>query len=134
MESLKKYILILFVLASGSLQSKDVVSRVLYFNQLFGHIHKSPSRYSQSLSTIECNHPVKILKDKGGEITRGRYHKVIVGPYTGYIDTIYLSSQKNTCFSNKYPKFYDALKLEISDTFYWGKLNDQYVQGKSQAK
>jgi len=116
---------------AASVCAKTEVSRVVYFNHLFGHIHKNPSRYSQSLSTIECGHPIKVVKNKGHEITSGNYIKVKVGPYNGYIDQIYLSNKKEKCFSDKYPKFFNALNLSISDMFYWGKLTDQYVQGQS---
>ncbi len=122
---------LLFVLFLSSSFAKTEVSRVVYFNHLFGHVHKNPSRYSQSLSTLECGHPVKVLKEKGHEIISGNYLKVQVGPYIGHIDKIYLSPKKEKCFSDKYPKFFNDLNLSITDMFYWGKLNDQYVQGKS---
>lgn len=113
---------------------KESVSRVMYFNQIFGNIHKSPLRYSQYLSTIECNHPVKVLKNEKGEIGEREFLKVVVGPYTGYIHRLSLSGKKKRCFSSLYPKFFDALNLKIVDTFYWGKLNDQYIQGRSRAR
>jgi len=127
----KKLRVFLFSMIVTSVCAKTEISRIVYFNQLFGHIHKNPSRYSQSLSTIECGHPVKIVKEKGNEVISGNYVKVKVGPYKGYLDHIYLSNKKEKCFSDKYPKFFNALNLTISDMFYWGKLNDQYVQGQS---
>ena len=124
----------LCLMLSLSAKAKSDVSRVVYFNQLFGHIHKNPSRYSQSLSTIECGHPVKVMKEKGSEFISGNYIKVKVGPYLGYIDQVYLSSKKEKCISDKYPKFFNALDLSLADMFYWGKLNDQYVQGESKVQ
>ncbi len=123
--------LLFSLIISASTYAKTEISRVVYFNHLFGHVHKNPSRYSQSLSTIECGHPVKIIKEKGHEILSGNYVKVKVGPYIGHIDKAYLSTKKEKCFSDKYPKFFNDLNLSITDMFYWGKLNDQYVQGTS---
>ena len=131
---MKKVLLFLFTMTLVPVLGKTEVSRVVYFNNLFGHVHKNPSRYSQSLSTIECGHPVKVIKEKGHEVANGNYLKVQVGPYLGYIDTVYLSSKKEKCFSDRYPKFFNSLELSISDMFYWGKLNDQYVQGKSRVQ
>jgi len=127
----KTWGILIFTLLMPTVFAKAGISRVVYFNHLFGHVHKSPSRYSQSLSTIECGHPVKIVQEKGHEIIKGNYIKVKVGPYNGYIHKIYLSNKKEKCFSDKYPKFFNALNLTITDMFYWGKLNDQFVQGQS---
>ncbi|MBC96872.1 MAG: hypothetical protein CME63_03925 [Halobacteriovoraceae bacterium] len=132
-----KYSKILFIMSFiffSRVEAKEEISRVVYFNHLFGHVHKNPSRYSQSLSTIECGHPVKIVKEKGNEILSGNYFKVKVGPYLGYIDRIYLSNKKEKCISDKYPKFFNSLNLSISEMYYWGKLNDQYVQGESKVQ
>jgi hypothetical protein len=119
---------------SVSVLPKTDISRVLYFNQLFGHVHKSPSRYSQSLSTVECGHPIKIVKENGKEVLTGDFVKVSVGPYIGHVNLLYLSSKKEKCISDKYPKFFNSLELSITDMFYWGKLNDQYVQGKTKVQ
>ena len=129
---MKKIILLTFVLFSVSvLSKKETTVKVVYYKNLFGHIHKNPSRYSQSLSTISCGHPIKILGVKGQEIQSGDFSKVKVGPYVGYIDRKYLSSRKKECFQDRYPRFFDNIGLTLSDMYYWGKLYDQYVYGRS---
>ncbi len=105
--------------------------RVSYYKNLFGHIHKNASRYSQSLSTIGCGHPIKILGNKGKEVISGDFFKVKVGPYTGFIDKKYLSSKKPNCFQDRYPHFFDNVGLSLTDMYYWGKLYDQYAYGRS---
>lgn len=126
-----KVMTFLLVILSISTFSKETTSRVAYFSKLFGHIHKNPSRYSQSLSTIGCGHPIKVLQGKGGEIVVNEFHKVSVGPYTGYISKKYLRSKKVSCFQDRYPRFFDNLGLSLTDMYYWGKLYDQYVYGRS---
>lgn len=124
-------ILTLFLGLNESLKAKEVSLRVAYYKNLFGHIHKSASRYSQSLSTIGCGHPIKILGVKGKEIVTGSFNKVKVGPYQGYIDKKYLTSKKPTCFQDRYPRFFDNIGLSLTDMYYWGKLYDQYIYGRS---
>ncbi len=116
-----------------------VVLRVAYFNSLFGHIHRNPSKYSESLSTISCGYPVRVLKKKVGkksyqEVFNKSFSYISVGPYKGYVDNMYLSGKKPNCFQDKYPRFFDHLELDLTEMFYWGKLYDQYEYGKSKVQ
>jgi hypothetical protein len=115
-------------------EAKDRMVSVMYYNKIYGHIHKSASRYSQSLSTLECNHPVKVLSVNGQKSWGEGFSCVKVGPYKGYIHKDYLSSRKSKCFQDKYPRFFDKLNLSISDMYYWGKLYDQYIRGRSKVR
>ena len=116
--------------------------RVSYYNNLFGHVKKNPSRYSQSQSAITCGHPVKIYKvspKKGSSgvsqtVFNDSFYYVKVGPYWGYINKRYLSKKKPNCFQDEYPRFFDKLDLKIEDYFYWGKLYDQFIYGKSRVQ
>ncbi len=133
---MKKALLMTFITFTLglSLQAKEVSLRVAYYKNLFGHIHKNASRYSQSLSTIGCGHPIKILGVKGREIVSGDFNKVKVGPYKGYIDKKYLVRKKPQCFQDRYPRFFDNIGLSLTDMYYWGKLYDQYIYGRSQVQ
>ena len=53
-----------FVLAidNGNQMKKSLVG-VRYYSQMMGNVHQNPSRYSQVLTTISCNHPVKVMKE-----------------------------------------------------------------------
>lgn len=119
---------------------KKTLIGVKYFSQMMGNVHQNPSRFSQVLTTISCNHPVKIMKEtsKDGKdfIFYGDndWHLVSVGPYEGYIMSDYLSDKKNICFEEEYSKFFDGLDLDINDLYYWARLYDQYVQGKSKVR
>jgi hypothetical protein len=114
--------------------AKKAPERVLYFSKLFGHIHKNPSRYSQSLSTIGCGHPTKVIGNTEVSSSGVSFLKVKVGPYVGYISKIYLRSKKPQCFADDYPRFFDNLNLSLTDMYYWGKLYDQYITGRSRVK
>ena len=113
---------------------------VKYFSQTMGNVHQNASRFSQVLTTISCNHPVKIMKQtsKDGKefvmFGANDWNFVQVGPYDGYIMSDYLSDKKNVCFEEEYAKFFDGLELDINDLYYWARLYDQYVQGKSKVR
>ncbi len=113
---------------------------VKYFSRMMGNVHQNPSRYSQVMTTISCNHPVKILKETskdGREFVLygdNNWHMVNVGPYEGYIMADYLGDKKNVCFEEEYSKFFEGMNLSITDLYYWARLYDQYVQGKSKVR
>lgn len=125
--------------ASSKGMKKSMIG-VKYFSEMMGNVHQNPSRYSQVLTTISCNHPVKVMKEvsKDGKefILYGedKWNFVSVGPYEGYVMADYLTDKKNECFEEQYPKFFDGLNLDINDLYYWARLYDQYVQGKSKVR
>jgi len=120
-------------------QEKRVVVKVMYFNEMMGNVHQNTSRYSQTLTTISCNHPVKVQKivgaDKKEQISfgNGEWLAVNVGPYEGYLLSGLLSDKKQECFQDRFPKFFDEMQLSLTDLYYLGRLNDQYMTGKSKA-
>lgn len=120
-------------------QEKRVVVKVMYFNEMMGNVHQNTSRYSQTLTTISCNHPVKVQKivgaDKKEQINfgNGEWLAVNVGPYEGYLLSGLLSDKKQECFQDRFPKFFDEMQLSLTDLYYLGRLNDQYMTGKSKA-
>lgn len=124
-------ILWLFLLTQLPNLAKDEVVAVAYFNEVFGHIHMNPDRQSQSLSTIACGHPLRILKQK--EEQEG-FKLVKAGPYKGFIHQSLLSQKQPTCIQESYPKFFDLLNLSLSEMYFWGKLQDQAVEGKSKVQ
>lgn len=129
----------LFLLCQNAMSAdKKVLNKVMYVKNLFSLVHRNPSTHSNSLTTIECGHPVKTYKMVSKRnTTRVKFNRewrlVKVGSYEGYINGVQLSSRKVECFQDKFPKFFDSLDIEINDMFYWGKLHDQYVTGKSKA-
>jgi hypothetical protein len=138
---IKRWLMIFALLGPLPLSAapKKEILRVAYFNPIFGHVHRNPSRYSSSLTTISCGHPIKVLKlvpAKGRPVTvfNKVWHFVKVGPYEGYIDGKYLNEKKPNCFQDRYPKYFDALELDLTELYYWGRLYDQYVFGKSRVK
>ncbi|MBC7430289.1 MAG: SH3 domain-containing protein [Bacteriovorax sp.] len=123
----------------SGVMTKSLVG-IKYFNKMMGNIHQNASRFSQVLTTISCNHPVKVMKQtsKDGKdfvmFGDNDWYLVTVGPYEGYIMANYLSDKKNECFEEEHAKFFDGLELDINDLYYWARLYDQYVQGKSKVR
>lgn len=130
----------LFAAKSEDGGMKRTLIAVRYFNRIMGNVHQNASKYSQVLTTITCNHPVKVMKEvsKDGKefILYGEdnWNLVSVGPYEGYLLTEYLSDKKIECPDEEYSKFFDGLNLDINDMYYWARLYDQYVQGKSKVR
>ena len=128
------------VAADNLSQMKKSLVGIRYYSQLMGNVHQNPSRYSQVLTTISCNHPVKVMKEtsKDGKdfILYGddKWNLVSVGPYEGYIMAEFLLDKKSECFDEEYSKFFDGLNLDINDLYFWARLNDQYIQGKSKVR
>ena len=124
---------------SHAAADKLVMDRVMYVNSMYAQVHKNPSKYSSYLTTTECGHPVKVYKKvstKGGgtRVVFNRNWKLVkVGSYQGYMSLTQLSKRKPSCFQDQYPKFFDSISIEINEMFYWGKLKEQYVTGKSKA-
>jgi hypothetical protein len=127
------------VFAQSAPMKKSLIG-IKYFSRMMGNVHQNASRYSQVLTTISCNHPVKVMKEtsKDGRdfvlYGENNWNLVTVGPYDGYIMSAYLSDKKNECFEEEYSKFFDGLNLDINDLYYWARLYDQYVQGKSKVR
>jgi hypothetical protein len=142
-----KFIIIFFLilnlnLAIGSpaVPMKKAIVGISYFSKPMGNVHQNPSRYSLILTTISCNHPVKVMKETSTDgkefvlYAEDKWNLVTVGPYEGYIMAEYLSDKKTECFEEEYSKFFDGLNLGVNELYYWARLYDQYVQGKSQVR
>ena len=85
----------------------------------------------------EMVHTVAYLKVMGNtEVSSSgvSFLKVKVGPYVGYISKGYLRGKKPECFADEFPRFFDNLNLSLTDMYYWGKLYDQYITGRSRVK
>jgi hypothetical protein len=106
---------------------------IFYMKPIFGHIHQSSVRTSASLTTIQCAHPVKVIQSS--KVHAGsEWAYVQVADYKGFVLKEYLSEKRPDCFQGQYPKFFDALNLDLSELYYWGRLYDHYVQGETRVK
>ena len=123
-------VLLLFIFISTASIAGPVLGRK-YFKNFLGHVHKGMSSNSTSLTIVQCSHSVKILKQKN---LLADWSYVQVGEDKGYIQSEFLTSKKPECFQGKYPKFYNSIGLDISEMYYWGKLYDQYFEGKSKIR
>jgi hypothetical protein len=124
------FILLLF---SINAFSKDRVVGIFYYSNIFGHLHQNPSTESSSLTNMACGHPVKVLHKKGyGRNSHWIYAKV--GNAKGYIERDFLTGRRPKCFQDKYPKFFNALNLDLNELYYWGKLYDHFIFGESKVK
>jgi hypothetical protein len=103
---------------------------VFYMTPLFGHVHQSSVRTSASLTTIQCAHPVKVIESSKVSVSK-EWAYVEVADYRGFVMRQYLSEKRPDCIQGKYPKFFDALNMDLSELYYWGRLYDHYIQGET---
>lgn len=108
----------------------EKVVGVFYMTPLFGHVHQSSVRTSASLTTIQCAHPVKVIESSKVSISK-EWAYVEVADYRGFVMKQYLSEKRPDCIQGKYPKFFDALNMDLSELYYWGRLYDHYIQGET---
>lgn len=122
----------LFVFAETVATDEKLVG-VYYFKPMYGHVHQSSVRTSASLTTLQCSHPVKVIESS--KVTAGpEWAYVEVAEHRGFILKQFLSEKRPECFQGKYPKFIDAFNLDLSELYYWGRLNDHYISGESRVK
>ncbi len=130
---MSKLILTLLLLSSFQGLALEKVVGSLYFKNFLGHLHKNPSRGSSSLTTIQCAYPVKVLDDSERSAPAGWVYAK-VGDDRGFIQSEFLDAKRPECFQEKYPNFYLNLNLDLTDMYYWGRLNDQYLLEESKAQ
>ncbi len=108
----------------------------MYFNLFAGHLHQMANSDSTSLKQLSCGDKVRVLTDEnmGKNESRVEWLKVNVGAYIGHVRKDFLVNEPPTCFSNKYLKFVEQFKLEITDKYNLGRLYDNYIWGKSKVK
>jgi hypothetical protein len=125
-------ILLLFNLLSfaETKSTDEKVVGVFYMTPLFAHIHQSSVRTSASLTTVQCAHPVKVIESSKVSISK-EWAYVEVADYRGFVMKQYLSEKRPDCIQGKYPKFFDALNMDLSELYYWGRLYDHYIQGET---
>lgn len=130
-----KWLLLLlpFTIQAATVSTDEKVVGIFYFNEMFGHVHQTAVKTSGSLTTIQCSHPVKVIESSKVSIPND-WAYVQVADYKGFIEKGFLSTKKPDCFQGKYPKFFDALNLDLAELYYCGRLNDQYIQGETRVK
>ncbi len=112
------------------------VIKDVYFNLFSGHLHQVPNPQSTSLKVLNCGDRLKVVTNEkeGVASTKFSWSKLQTASYIGYVRKEFLSEEPPKCFSNKYLKFVEQFKLELTDKYNWGRLYDQYVLGKSRVK
>ena len=107
----------------------DAPVAVHYFTLPFGNLHQNASLYSTSLTTLSCNHPIKVFSQ-----TMGNWVRVQVANQVGYLSAESLSPKQVRCFQDLYPRFFDQFELTPTELYYWGRLYDLYLSGKSRVR
>ena len=126
---MRKWVILLFL--NSALITQTNAEEVVYLTTFLGHVHQSPSRLSPSLTTIQCGHPIKIIKDKNVIISED-WERVQVADWKGFVWKKHISAHKPNCFQARYPKFVDAFNLDLTELYYWGRLNDHWEEGRAE--
>lgn len=121
------------LLSAETTSTDEKVVGVFYFRPTFGHVHQSAVKTSASLTTIQCSHPVKVIESSKVSISP-EWVYVEVADHRGFILKQYLDTKRPECFQGKYPKFFEAMNLDLSELYYWGRLYDHYIQGETRVQ
>lgn len=133
---MKIFFSLLFLISVARAETSATDERVVgvfYLTPLLAHVHQSAVRESPSLTTIQCAHPVKVIESSKVK-TDPAWAYVEVGDRRGFILKDYISEKRPDCFQARYPKFYDAINLDLAELYYWGRLYDHYVQGHTRVR
>lgn len=122
-----------FLSWADTTSTDEKVVGIFYMTPLFGHVHQTSVRTSASLTTIQCAHPVKVIESSKVSVSP-EWAYVQVASYRGFILKQYLSEKKPDCLQGKYPKFFDAIDMDLAELYYWGRLYDHYVQGETRVQ
>lgn len=114
---------------------QHALAEIRYLSKTYAHLHQNPSRFSQSMSTIICGHPLRVIKTLPPKTSLPKgWLYLKAGPYKGFMRESFLSKGKARCPQDQYPRFFDQLDLSVTEMYYWGRLSDQFEEGRSTAR
>ena len=100
-------------------------AKIAYFNKIFGHLHRRPDVNSSTLTVLDCNTILNIIHD-GAQKGNSQWYYIKSGIYEGFVGKNHVSFAPVRCFQKKYPHFFESVKIDPGDRYYWGKLYDRY--------
>jgi hypothetical protein len=133
---LKILFFLILISLSNIFAAQTPAIKDVYFNLYSGHLHQGPNPQSTSLKVLSCGDILKVIPNEKEETPHSKFNwnKLQTASYVGYVRQEFLSAEPPNCFNNKYLKFVEQFKLELTDKYNWGRLYDQYVLGKSKVK
>ena len=117
---------IIFLPSQAEAAEKATV-RIAYFNKIFGHLHRRPDVNSSTLTILDCNTPVTFTADSTQKGS-ARWYYIKAGVYQGYVIKSNISFSPAVCFRKKFKKFFELIKIDPGEQYYWGKIYDRYEQ------
>lgn len=107
-----------------SLIIQPVYSQKLYLNRPYAQLLNNPYSYSSAVTTLPCATPLLVtpeLKSNAVDWIGAKF-----ADEKGYIYRPFLSLDRpSDCYQEKYPIFLRALGLDVTELFYWGRLQNQ---------
>ncbi len=120
--------LLVCIIFSYSVYSKDLINNVLYYRHIFGVIHKNKSKYSDAIVTIQCGQRLEVINKYSNWLY------VRAGGYKGYVREYMVDNVFPLCLQKRYQNFITDVGLTPSEYYYWGKLYDYYLEVIPRAK
>jgi hypothetical protein len=119
--------------SSVTFSQDEKILGIVYYKNIFGHLHQNPVALSASLTSLSCGFPVKLIESNKINLPSD-WEYVQVGEHKGFILKKFLMMKRPECFQGKYPNFVNKLNLDLTQNYYWARLYDQYVLGESLIK
>jgi hypothetical protein len=104
---------------------------VTWFTKTYGQMQPWPAPLGEGLMTLSCGQSLETYS--ADQIPMNH---VLVGAngQKGLLRQEDTSEKRPSCPQGKYPRFMNGLELTLMDLYYWGRLNDIVVRGRSKAK
>ena len=129
----KYFLLTILLLSSPKLLAKNE-KQIVYVKNMFAHIHRNPSRYSSSVSTIHCGYPLHIMAKDGTFLVNGKWYYTETHRLKGFVFKDHVDFKRGPCFQKKYPHFFDQMSLGVTDYYKFGRLYDLFLVQSSQVE
>ena len=106
------------------IQSSSLLAQKLYLNRTYAQLLNNPYSFSSTITTLPCATPLTVdptLKSNAVD-----WVGVQFAQERGYVYRKFVSIERpNDCYQEKYPVFLSALNLDVSELYYWGRLQNQ---------
>ena len=98
----------------------------VYFSRIFGHMHLKPYANSTSVTGISCGE--KLKKNNDSKSIEQDWEYVEFGTKKGYVYKGHIANTQPDCLQAEFPIFFQALGLDLTEIFLWGRLSDQFIE------
>ncbi len=118
-------------ISAASVNTELAPTGVIWFAKTYGQMKPWPGPLDEGLLTVSCG---QSLETYSSDQIPANHVFVGVSGQKGLLlqeDTL---EKRPICPQSQYPRFTKGLGLTLMDVYYWGRLGDMVIRGRSKAK